>query len=59
MQADYGKPDWERIAHLFKLGIIAALLTLIGGDMLLGWGIADLSLTGMAQYFSRFYVIYL
>ena len=51
---ELGKPDWERIVHLFKLGIVAALLALIGGDMLLGWGIADLSLTGMAQYFSRY-----
>ncbi|MCR5768451.1 MAG: hypothetical protein K6G45_08185 [Lachnospiraceae bacterium] len=52
---NYGnKPDWPRIAHLFKLGILASLLALIGGDMLLGWGIADLSLTGMEQYFSRY-----
>ncbi len=48
------KPDWERIAHLFKLGIISSLLALIGGDMLLGWGTADLSVTGMEQYFSRY-----
>ena len=54
MQTDYNKTDWERIAHLFKLGIIASLLALIGGDMLLGWGTADLSLTGMEQYFSRY-----
>ncbi|MCR5323140.1 MAG: hypothetical protein K6E85_07720 [Lachnospiraceae bacterium] len=54
MQTDYNKTDWERIAHLFKLGIIASLLALIGGDMLLGWGTADMSLTGMARYFSRY-----
>lgn len=54
MKVDYSKPDWDRIAHLFKLGIIASLLALIGGDMLLGWGTADLSLTGMEQYFSRY-----
>lgn len=54
MQADYSKPDWDRIVHLFKLGIVASLIALIGGDMLLGWGTADLSLTGMAQYFSRY-----
>ncbi len=54
MQTDYGTPDWGRVAHLFKLGIVAALLALIGGDMMLGWGTADLSLTGMAQYFSRY-----
>ncbi len=54
MNEEYGKTDWERIAHLFKLGIAASLLALIGGDMLLGWGTADLSLTGMDQYFSRY-----
>ncbi|MBR6309502.1 MAG: hypothetical protein IKR39_12955 [Lachnospiraceae bacterium] len=54
MQADYSKPDWNRIAHLFKLGIISSLLALIGGDMVLGWGTVDTSLTGMTQYFSRY-----
>ncbi len=54
MNVDYSKPDWKRIAHLFKLGILASLIALACGDMLLGWGIADLSLTGMAQYFSRY-----
>ncbi len=36
---ELGKPDWERIVHLFKLGIVAALLALIGGDMLLAGGL--------------------
>ena len=50
----YREPDWTRIAHLFKIGIFASLLALIGGDMLLGWGTADLSLNGMERYFSRY-----
>ncbi|MCR4789377.1 MAG: hypothetical protein K5888_12420, partial [Lachnospiraceae bacterium] len=54
METEYSKPDWKRTAHLFKLGIFASLLALIGGDMLLGWGTVDLSLTGMEQYFSRY-----
>ena len=54
MKTEYNKPDWDRIKHLFKLGIFASLLALIGGDMVLGWGTADMSLTGMAQYFSRY-----
>ena len=29
-------PDWECIRHLYKIGIIAAILVL-AGDMLLGW----------------------
>ena len=57
MNEVYGKnkdPDWARIAHLFKIGIFASLLALIGGDMVLGWGTADMSLAGMEQYFSRY-----
>lgn len=50
----YENPDWDRIAHLFKLGMFASLLALIGGDMILGWGTADMSLSGMEQYFSRY-----
>lgn len=53
----YRNPDWDRIAHLFKIGILASLLALIGGDMLLGWGTADMSLSGMEQYFSRFLTV--
>ena len=37
----YKEPDWDRIAHLFKLGIAASLLALIGGDMVLGWGACE------------------
>ena len=29
--------DWDRIAHLFKIGIVAALMGL-AGDLVLGWG---------------------
>ncbi|MBQ5316210.1 MAG: hypothetical protein J6I96_01520 [Oscillospiraceae bacterium] len=47
------EPDRNRIRHLLKIGIFAALLVLIG-DMLLGWGTADETLSGMEQYFSRY-----
>ncbi len=56
MKTEYNKPDWKRIAHLFKLGIIASLIALIGGDMILGWGTPDLSMTGMAQFWQPCYV---
>ena len=49
-------PDWKRIRHLFKIGIFAALLVLIG-DMLLGWVAADESLTGIEGYFSRYLTV--
>ena len=51
------KPDWDRIAHLFKLGIFTSLLALVGGDMILGWGTVDMSLNGMEQYFSRYLAV--
>lgn len=54
MDEQYMNPDWDRIAHLFRIGIFASLLALIGGDMLLGWGTADMSLSGMERYFSRY-----
>lgn len=53
----YRNPDWDRIAHMFKIGILASLLALIGGDMLLGWGTADMTLPGMEQYFSRYLTV--
>ncbi|MBE5872105.1 MAG: hypothetical protein E7294_12765 [Lachnospiraceae bacterium] len=54
---EYRNPDWDRISHLFKIGIFASLLALVGGDMLLGWGTADMSLSGMEQYFSRYLTV--
>ncbi|MCR4618006.1 MAG: hypothetical protein K5669_07465 [Lachnospiraceae bacterium] len=54
LKEKYKNPDWGRIAHLFKIGIFASLLALIGGDMILGWGTMDMSLDGMEQYFSRY-----
>lgn len=57
LNVKYRNPDWVRIAHLFKIGILASLLALIGGDMLLGWGTADMSLSGMEQYFSRYLTV--
>ncbi len=50
----YYEPDWDRIEHLFKIGIFASLSALIGGDMLLGWGMEDQTLIGMERYFSRY-----
>lgn len=48
--------DKKRIAHLFRLGIVAALMVL-AGDILLGWGVADLNLSGMDRYFSRYLTV--
>lgn len=48
--------DKARIRHLFKLGIVSALLAL-SADMILGWGVTDESLTGLDQYFSRYLTV--
>lgn len=48
--------DWDRITHLFKIGIVAALMGLVG-DLILGWGVVDDSLSGMDQYFSRYLTV--
>lgn len=48
--------DWDRIRHLMKIGIMAAVMVL-AGDMLLGWGKADMTASGMQQYFSRYLTV--
>lgn len=46
-------PDWSRIRHLLRLGIIAALMVL-AGDMLLGWGVHDASKSGLEGFLSMY-----
>lgn len=46
-----GQLDWERIRKLLAIGFFAAFLSFIG-DMLLGWGIEDETLTGLPQMLS-------
>ena len=48
--------DWPRIRKLLCIGFIAACMVLVG-DVLLGWGKADESLTGLDQYFSRYLTV--
>ena len=45
--------DWPRIKKLFLIGLFAGIMVLIG-DMLLGWGVADDSLTGMERKLSAY-----
>ena len=45
--------DWPRVAHLLKIGIFAALAVLVG-DMLLGWGVSDPSVTELPAMFTRY-----
>ena len=45
--------DWPRVLHLFRLGLFGALLGL-GGDLILGWGVEDETLTGLARMLSAY-----
>ena len=45
--------DWQRIRHLLKIGILASLMVLTG-DMLLGWGVSDPSVTNLPAVFTRY-----
>jgi len=45
--------DWGRIRKLFCIGLIAGIMVLIG-DMLLGWGVSDESLSGIAKKLSAY-----
>lgn len=46
-------PDWPRITHLLKLGVFASLIVL-AGDMILGWGVSDPSVTGIPVFLTRY-----
>ena len=47
------KLDWSRIRKLFIIGIFAACMVL-AGDMLLGWGVHDTSVSGMEGFLSAY-----
>ena len=46
-------PEKSRILHLLKLGIFASLLVL-AGDMILGWGVSDMSAREIPQFLTRY-----
>ena len=48
--------DWPRIRHLLKLGVFASLMVLTG-DMLLGWGVTDHSVTEVPALFTRYLIV--
>lgn len=47
------KLDTDRIMHLFKIGIFAAIMVL-AGDMLLGYGVSEQGTSGIEANFSRY-----
>ncbi len=49
-------PDWSRIRHLLRLGVFASL-TVLAGDMLLGWGVSDPGVTEIPALFTRYLTV--
>ena len=45
--------DWPRIRRLLAIGVFASLLHL-AGDLILGWGVEDESLTGLSRMLSAY-----
>ena len=45
--------DWPRIRHLLRLGLLGGLLSLTG-DLILGWGVEDETLTGIFRMLSAY-----
>ena len=42
--------DWNKVRLLLKTGVLGAVIILIG-DLFMGWGIKDMSLTGIENRF--------
>ena len=45
--------DWKRIRKLFIIGLIAGCMVFVG-DMLLGYGVYDETLTGLERKLSQY-----
>ena len=45
--------DWQRIQKLLSIGLFSAVLHLVG-NLILGWGVEDESLTGLARMLSAY-----
>ena len=48
--------DRSRIRHLLKLGIFSSLMVL-AGDMILGWGVTDPSVSGIPLMYTRYLTV--
>ena len=48
--------DWERVKHLLKLGMFAALMV-FAADMILGWGTYYYDAEGLPPMFARFLLV--
>lgn len=48
--------DWNRVRLLLKIGIVGAIIILVG-DFLMGWGVKDMSLSGVEGQASQYLTI--
>lgn len=45
--------DWSRVSLLMKIGITGAII-ILAGDLLMGWGVRDVSLSGIERLVSQY-----
>jgi hypothetical protein len=48
--------NWNKVKLLLKTGIVGAIIILIG-DFLMGWGVKDMSLSGIEQQVSQYLTV--
>jgi len=48
--------DWNKVRLLLKTGVLGAVIILIG-DLFMGWGIKDMSLTGIEKQVSQYLTV--
>lgn len=47
---------WNKVRLLLKIGIVGAVVILVG-DLLMGWGVKDMSLSGIEQQVSQYLMV--
>ncbi len=48
--------NWDKVSFLLKIGIVGAIVILVG-DLLMGWGVKDMSLSGIEQQVSQYLTV--
>lgn len=48
--------NWDKVSFLLKIGIIGAVIILVG-DLLMGWGVKDMNLSGVEQQISQYLTV--
>ena len=51
-----GNINWDKIRLLLKIGIVGAIIIFVG-DLLMGWGIKDMSFSGLERQVSQYLTV--